>query len=159
MVLRIGQRVPDFALPDQAKQERKLSEFIQKGNVVIAFFPFAFSGTCDREMCTFRDSMSKFNSVQASVVGISVDSVYTLKVFAQTYNLEYTLLSDFNKKVARAFDVLQDPWTNFGYRGVAKRAVFVLDRKGMLRYRWVTDVPGEEPPYDEVMESLKKLDQ
>jgi peroxiredoxin len=159
MVLRIGQRVPDFVLPDHAKQERKLSEFIQKGNVVIAFSPFAFSGTCDREMCTFRDSMSKFNAVQASVVGISVDSVYTLKVFAQTYNLEYPLLSDFNKKVTRAFDVLQDPWTNFGYRGVAKRAVFVLDRKGMLRYRWVTDVPGEEPPYDEVMESLKKLDQ
>jgi len=157
MVLRVGQRVPDFALTDHMKQERKLSEFIQKGNVVIVFFPFAFSGTCDREMCTFRDGMSRFSALQATVVGISVDSVYTLKVFAQTYNLEYPLLSDFNKKVIRTFDVLQDPWIHFGYRGVAKRAVFVLDKKGILRYRWVTDGPSEEPPYDEVIESLRKL--
>jgi peroxiredoxin len=157
MVLRVGQRVPDFSLPDHAKQERKLSEFIQKGNVVIAFFPFAFSGTCDREMCVFRDSMVKLNAVQASVVGISVDSLFTLNVFRQTYNLEYTLLSDFNKKVCKMFDVLQDPWVAFGYRWVAKRSVFVLDRKGILRYRWVSDVPSEEPPYDEVLESLRKL--
>lgn len=157
MVLRIGQRVPDFTLPDHTKQERKLSEFIQKGNVVIAFFPFAFSGVCDREMCTFRDNMTKLNSVRASVVGISVDSLFTLKVFAQTYNLEYTLLSDFNKKVSEAFDVLQSPWVAFGYMGVAKRSVFVLDSKGILRYRWITDVPSEEPPYDEIMESLRKL--
>ncbi len=157
MVLRVGQRVPDFALPDYTKKERKLSEFIQKGNVVIAFFPFAFSPTCDREMCIFRDGMSRFNALQANVIGVSVDSAYTLKVYAQTYNLEYPLLSDFNKKVSRAFDVLQDPWTDMGYKGVSKRAVFVLDRKGILRYRWVTDVPSEEPPYDEVVESLRKL--
>jgi glutaredoxin-dependent peroxiredoxin len=157
MVLRVGQRVPDFLLTDQAEQERKLSEFTGKGNVVLAFFPFAFSGTCTTEMCTFRDSMVKFNAVQANVVGISVDSVYTLRVFAQTYGLEYPLLSDFNKKVCRAYDVLHDPWVHFGYKGVAKRSVFVLDRKGILRYRWVADVPGQEPPYDEVLESLRKL--
>lgn len=158
MVLRVGQRVPDFALPDYNKQERKLSEFVQKGKVVLAFFPFAFSGGCDREMCTFRDSVTKLNGLRATVVGISVDSLFTLKVFAQTYNLEYPLLSDFNKKVTRAFHVLQDPWVNFGYRGVAKRSVFVLDRKGILRYRWVTDDPTQEPQYDEVLESLGKLD-
>ncbi len=157
MVLRVGQRVPDFVLTDQAEQERKLSEFVGKGNVVLAFFPFAFSGTCTTEMCTFRDSMVKFNAVQANVVGISVDSVYTLRVFAQTYGLEYLLLSDFNKKVSKAFDVLHDQWVHFGYKGVAKRSIFVLDRKGILRYRWVTDVPGQEPPYDEVLESLRKL--
>jgi glutaredoxin-dependent peroxiredoxin len=157
MVLRIGQRVPDFTLPDHTKQERKLSELIQKGNVVIAFFPFAFSGVCDREMCTFRDSMTKLNSVRASVVGISVDSLFTLKVFAQTYNLEYTLLSDFNKEVSEAFDVLQSPWVAFGYKGVARRSVFVLDSKGILRYRWVGDAPSEEPPYNEIIESLRKL--
>jgi len=158
MVLRVGQRVPDFTLPDHMKKERQLSEFTQRGNVVLAFFPFAFSGVCDREMCTFRDNMMKFNALQANVVGISVDSLFTLRVFAQTYNLEYPLLSDFNKKVVRAFHVLQNPWTSFGYRGVAKRSVFILDRKGILRYRWVTDIPSEEPPYDEVVESLKKLD-
>ncbi|MGA2664383.1 MAG: peroxiredoxin [Nitrososphaerales archaeon] len=159
MVLRVGQRVPDFTLTDHTKQERKLSDYVQRGNVVIAFFPFAFSGVCDREMCTFRDSVAKLNATKASVVGISVDSLFTLNVFAQTYGIEYPLLSDFNKKVSRAFDVLQDPWVSFGYRGVAKRSVFVLDRKGILRYRWVTDEPGEEPPYDEVMASLAKLGQ
>ncbi|HUK75131.1 MAG TPA: redoxin domain-containing protein [Nitrososphaerales archaeon] len=159
MVLRVGQRVPDFTLTDHTKQERKLSDYVQKGNVVIAFFPFAFSGVCDREMCTFRDSVAKLDAVKASVLGVSVDSLFALNVFAQTYGIEYPLLSDFNKKVSRAFDVLQDPWVSFGYRGVAKRSVFVLDRKGILRYRWVTDVPGEEPPYDEVMASLAKLGQ
>jgi len=158
MVLRVGQRVPDFTLTDHTEHERKLSEYVQKGNVVIAFFPFAFSGACDREMCTFRDSIVKLNSLRASMIGISVDSVFTLNVFAQTYNLEYPLLSDFNKKVSRAFDVLQDTWTSYGYKGVAERSIFVLDRKGILRYRWVGDAPGEEPPYDEVMASLGKLE-
>jgi glutaredoxin-dependent peroxiredoxin len=158
MVLRVGQRVPDFVLPDQNGQERKLSEFVQKGKVLLAFFPFAFSGVCDREMCTFRDSMAKLNGLRAIVVGISVDSPFTLKVFAQTYNLEYPLLSDFNKKAIRTFHVLQDPWGSFGFKGVAKRSVFVLDRKGILRYRWVTDDPSQEPLYDDVVESLAKLD-
>jgi glutaredoxin-dependent peroxiredoxin len=157
MVLRVGQRVPDFVLTDQAGKERKLSEFAERGNIVLAFFPFAFSGVCTTEMCAFRDGAAKFNALQANVVGISVDSIYTLRVFAQTYGLEFPLLSDFNKKVVRAYDVLQDPWVSYGYKGVAKRSVFVLDKKGILRYRWVTDIPGEEPPYTEVIESLKKL--
>lgn len=157
MVLRVGQRVPDFVLTDHREQERKLSDFTERGNVVLVFFPFAFSGVCTTEMCTFRDSMAKLNAAQASVVGISVDSLFTLRVFAQTYGLEYPLLSDFNKKVSRAFHVLQDPWVAFGYKGVAKRSVFVLDRKGILRYRWVSDDPNQEPPYGEVMDALKKL--
>ena len=99
MVLRIGQRVPDFSLPDINKQERGLSEFTRKGKTVLLFFPFAFSGACDKEMCVFRDGSAKFNSLNAQAVGISVDSVFTLKVFGQTYNLQFPLLSDFNKKV------------------------------------------------------------
>ena len=157
MVLRTGQRVPDFALPDYDKQERKLSDFTARGSTIIAFFPFAFSGVCDREMCAFRDSMVKLNAAKAGVIGISVDSLFTLKVFAHTYNLEFPLLSDFNKKVTRAYDVLQDPWVGFGYKGVAKRSVFVVDGKGILRYKWVTDVPTDEPPYDEVMAAVKRL--
>lgn len=157
MVLRIGQRVPDFSLPDTNKQERKLSEFTQKGKVVLLFFPFAFSGVCDKEMCVFRDGAAKLNSLNAQTVGISVDSLFTLKVFGQTYNLQFPLLSDFNKKVSRAYDVLQDPWPGFGYKGVSKRSAFVLDGKGILRYKWVTDVPSNEPPYDEIVLALSKL--
>ncbi len=157
MVLRIGQRVPDFSLPDTNKQERKLSEFTQKGKTVLLFFPFAFSGVCDKEMCVFRDGATKLNSLNAQTVGISVDSLFTLKVFAQTYNLQFPLLSDFNKKVSKAYDVLQDPWPGFGYKGVSKRAALVLDGKGILRYKWVTDAPSNEPPYEEIMLALGKL--
>jgi glutaredoxin-dependent peroxiredoxin len=157
MVLRIGQRVPDFSLPDTNKQERKLSEFTQKGKTILLFFPFAFSGVCDKEMCVFRDGSSKFNALNAQIVGVSVDSVFTLKVFAQTYNLQFPLLSDFNKKVTRAYGVLHDTWVALGYKGVSKRAAFVLDGKGILRYKWVTDVPSNEPPYEEISSALSKL--
>jgi peroxiredoxin len=157
VALRIGQKVPDFALPDSDKVARKLGEFIQKGPVVLAFFPFAFSGTCDKEMCTFRDGFGALQNAGAQLVGISVDSAYSLKAFAQTYNLQFPLLSDFNKKVTRLYDVLQDPWVGLGYKGVAKRAIFLLDARGVLRYRWVTDVPSEEPPYAEVMKAAQKL--
>jgi len=157
MVLRIGQRVPDFALIDSNKRERKLSEFTQKGKTLLLFFPFAFSGVCDKEMCVFRDGATKFNVLNAQVVGISVDSIYTLKVFAQTYNLQFPLLSDFNKKVAKVYGVLHETWVANGYKGVAKRAAFVLDGKGILRYRWSTDNPGQEPPYDEILAALGRL--
>ncbi len=157
MALRLGQKVPGFDLPDADKKVRALDEFTEKGNVVLAFFPFAFSGTCDKEMCTFRDGFGTLQSARAQLVGISVDSSYSLKAFAQTYNLQFPLLSDFNKKITKLYGVLQDPWVGLGYKGVAKRAVFVVDGRGMLRYRWVTDVPSEEPPYGEVMRAAQKL--
>lgn len=157
MVLRLGQKMPEFALPDSDKKVRSLSEFTQKGTVLLAFFPFAFSGTCDKEMCTFRDGFGTLQSSGAQLVGISVDSTYSLKAFSQTYNLQFPLLSDFNKKVIRLYGVLQDPWVGLGYKGVAKRSVFLADGREILRYRWVTDVPSEEPPYPEVMKAAQKL--
>lgn len=158
MVLRIGQRVPEFSLPDTDKRERRLLEFTERGKTVLLFFPFAFSGVCDREMCFFRDESAGLASLKAQMVGVSVDSVFTLKVFAQTYNLQFTLLSDFNKKVSRAYGVLEESWGDFRYKGVAKRAAFVLDGKGILRYKWVTDDPSNEPPYTELVSALSKLD-
>ena len=157
MVLRIGQKVPDFSLVDTEKKTRALSEFTQRGTTILAFFPFAFSGVCDKEMCTFRDSFTALAGSGAQVVGVSVDSLFTLKIFSNTYNLPFPLLSDFNKKVVKLYDVLQDPWAGFGYKGVAKRAVFVLDQRGILRYKWVTDAPGNEPPYEEVTRAVQKL--
>jgi peroxiredoxin len=157
VVLLIGQKVPEFALPDSDKKVRSLTEFTHQGPVVIAFFPFAFSGPCDKEMCTFRDAFDTLQSSTTQLVGVSVDSSYSLKAFAQTYNLQFPLLSDFNKKVTRLYGVLQDPWVGLGYKGVAKRSVFVVDRKDILRFKWVTDVPSEEPPYPEVMKAAQKL--
>lgn len=157
MVLRLGQKAPDFSLPDVDKKTRTLGEFTRQGTVVLAFFPFAFSGTCDKEMCTFRDGFGVLQGAGAQLVGVSVDSSYSLKAFAQTYNLQFPLLSDFNKKVTRLYGVLQDPWVGLGYKGVAKRATFVIDKRGMLRHRWITEVPSEEPPYGEVMRAAQKL--
>jgi glutaredoxin-dependent peroxiredoxin len=157
MALRLGQRVPEFSLPDADKKMRALSEFVKQGTVVLAFFPFAFSGACDKEMCTFRDGFGALQSAGARLVGISVDSSYSLRAFAQTYNLQFPLLSDFNKKVIKLYGVLQDPWTGLGYKGVAKRSIMVVDGRGMLRYRWVTDAPSEEPPYAEVTKAVQKL--
>ncbi len=157
MVIRLGQKVPEFALPDADQKTRSLAEFTKQGPVVLAFFPFAFSGVCDKEMCAFRDGFGALQEAGAQLIGISVDSSYSLKAFAQTYNLQFTLLSDFNKKTAKLYGVLQDPWVGLGYKGVAKRAVMVVDRQGRLRYRWVTDVPSEEPPYSEVVKATQKL--
>lgn len=157
VVPRLGQKVPEFALPDADKKVRSLSEFIKQGTVILAFFPFAFFGVCDKEMCTFRDEFGALQEAKAQLVGISVDSSFSLKAFAQTYNLQFPLLSDFNRKVAKTYGVLQDPWVGLGYKGVAKRAVMVVDRRGMLRYRWVTDVPSDEPPYADIVKAVQKL--
>ena len=157
MALRLGQKVPEFSLPDSDKAVRALSEFTEKGPVILAFFPFAFSGTCDKEMCSFRDNFGSLRGIGAQLVGVSVDSSYALNAFAQTYNLQFPLLSDFNKKVSRAYGVLHETWVAFGYKGVSKRAAFVLDGKGILRYKWVTDAPSNEPPYDEIVSALGKL--
>jgi len=157
MVLRLGQKVPEFSLPDADRKTRTLGEFTKQGNVILAFFPFAFSGVCDKEMCTFRDGFGNLQQAGVQLVGISVDSSFALKAFAQTYNLQFPLLSDFNKKVTKLYGVLQDPWGAIGYKGVAKRSVMIVDKRGMLRYRWVTDVPSDEPPYGEVMKAAQKL--
>jgi peroxiredoxin len=157
VVLRLGQKVPEFSIPDSDRKIRSLNEFTKQGTVILAFFPFAFSGVCDKEMCTFRDGFGALRGAGAQLVGISVDSSFSLKAFAQTYNLEFPLLSDFNKKVAKLYGVLQDSWGGFGYKGVAKRAIMVVDRKGMLRYRWVTDEPSDEPPYADVVKAAQRL--
>jgi len=157
VVLRLGQKVPEFALPDADQKTRSLSELTKQGPVVLAFFPFAFSGVCDKEMCSFRDGIGALQGAGAQLVGISVDSSFSLKAFAQTYNLQFPLLSDFNKKVAKLYGVLQDPWVGLGYRGVAKRAIIVVDQQEKLRYRWVTDNPSEEPPYAEVVKAAQRL--
>ena len=157
MVLRLGQKAPEFSLPDTDRKTRSLGEFTKQGTVILAFFPFAFSGVCDKEMCTFRDGFGTLQGAGAQLVGVSVDSAFSLKAFAQTYNLQFPLLSDFNKKVTKLYGVLQDPWVGLGYKGVSNRATFVVDGRGMLRHRWVTDTPSEEPPYDEVVKAIQKL--
>jgi peroxiredoxin len=156
-VPRLGQKAPEFTLPDADGKPRSLGEFVGQAVALLAFFPFAFSGVCDKEMCTFRDGVDELAAPTTQIVGISVDSVFTLKAFAQTYNLQFPLLSDFNRRVTKLYGVLQDPWVGFDYGGVAKRSVFLVDKKGSLRYKWVTDAPSVEPPYEEVASAAAKL--
>ena len=157
MALRLGQKVPEFVLPDADQKTRSLAELTKQGPLVLAFFPFAFSGVCDKEMCTFRDGFGALQEAGAQLVGISVDSSYSLKAFAQTYNQQFPLLSDFNKRTVKLYGVLQDPWVGLGYKGVAKRAIMVVDKQRRLRYRWVTEAPAEEPPYMEIVKATQKL--
>jgi peroxiredoxin len=156
-VPRLGQKAPEFSLPDTEGKQRSLKEFFGQAVALLAFFPFAFSGVCDKEMCVFRDGFDDLTAPTTQVVGISVDSVFTLKAFAQTYDLQFPLLSDFNRRVAKLYGVLQNPWVGFDYGGVAKRSVFLVDKKGSLRYKWVTDAPSNEPPYEEVARAAAKL--
>jgi len=155
--LRVGQKAPEFSLPDTEGKQRSLGEFVGQAVALLAFFPFAFSGVCDKEMCVFRDGFGELTAPTTQVVGISVDSVFSLKAFAQTYDLRFPLLSDYNRRVSKLYGVLQEPWVGFDYGGVAKRSVFLIDRKGSLRYKWVTDTPSKEPPYNEVSEAAARL--
>ncbi len=156
MSVEVGQRVPDVTLVSQERKAVKLTEVLGKPTV-LAFFPGAFTGVCTKEACTLRDGMASFNRMGAQVIGISVDSPFAQKGFADAHGLNFTFLSDFNRHAVRAFGI-EDP--NFAgglLPGVAKRSVFVVDRDGTVRYRWVSDNPGVEPNYDEVAEAVKRI--
>ena len=156
MTVDVGQAAPEFTLYDTDRGRRALSDFRGK-NVVLAFFPGAFTGTCTTEMCALRDRADQFNSLNAQVLGISVDPPFSQKVWAENNELNFPVLSDFNREVVNLYDIaLQDLAGLEGYVA-AKRAVFVLDKGGVVRYKWVAPAPGKEPLYDEIKEALERL--
>ena len=156
MAVDVGQPAPEFSLYDTDRGRRSLGEFKGK-NVVLAFFPGAFTGTCTTEMCALRDRADQFNSLNAQVLGISVDPPFSQKVWAENNELNFPVLSDFNREVVNLYDIaLQDLAGLEGYVA-AKRAVFVLDKGGVVRYKWVAPAPGKEPLYDEIKEALERL--
>ena len=124
--------------------------------VVLAFFPAAFSSTCQKELCTFRDALSQLNKARAQVYGISVDTFFSLKAFADQQRLMFPLLSDFNKQVIRDYGVFNEDM--IGLKGIAKRAVFVLDKDGVVLHREVLDDARNEPNYEKVYSILASLD-
>ena len=156
MAVDVGQPAPEFSLYDTDRGRRSLGEF-KGNNVVLAFFPGAFTGTCTTEMCALRDRADQFNSLNAQVLGISVDPPFSQKVWAENNELNFPVLSDFNREVVNLYDIaLQDLAGLEGYVA-AKRAVFVLDKGGVVRYKWVAPAPGKEPLYDEIKEALDRL--
>ena len=153
MPIGVGVKALDFKLFDIERKERTLKEFLQK-KTVLAFYPGAFTGVCTNEMCTFRDSMSNFNAMNAQVVGISVDGPFANKAFSDQNRLSFPLLSDYSLEVSRKFGGVHDDFAGVKGYSVSKRAVFVLDRSGIVKYSWITENPGVEPPYDEIKKAL-----
>lgn len=152
----VGSKAPDFTLPNQDRQSVTLRDEIARNNVVLAFFPAAFSSVCTKELCTLRDQLGPMNHLaKAQVLGISVDTPFALKAFANTEKLHFPLLSDFNKEVIRAYDVVNPDM--IGLKGIAKRAVFVIDREGTIRYREVLDDARNEPSYERLNGALAAL--
>lgn len=148
-------KATDFTLKDTNLNDVTLSSFEGKKNVVLLFFPLAFSSVCTTELSTMRDNMKLYDSLDAEVLAISVDSTFSLKAFKEANNLNYTLLSDFNKNVSEAYNVLYEDY--FGMKGVPKRSVFVLDKSGEIVHREILENSGDMPDLNKIQEVLVEL--
>lgn len=157
-MLKIGDVAPDFTLRSHDDQVITLSAFKGK-NVVVLFFPFANTGVCTKELCSFRDGMSVYNELDAQVLAISVDSPFSLKLWAEKNNFTFPLLSDFNKEVIEAYDTKFEVFVpgKFDFKGVAKRSAFVVDKNGIIQYVEVLPSAGDEPNYDAIKATLESL--
>ena len=155
MSATVGSKAPDFTLVNQDREPVRLADQIGSANIVLAFFPGAFSGTCTKEMCTLRDSMSQLNSLGAKVYGISTDTFFSLKAWGDQQRLGFPLLSDFNKEAINAYDVVNPDM--IGLKNIARRAVIAIDKKGVIRYREVLDDARNEPDYDKLKQALAGL--
>ena len=156
MAIVIGQSAPDFSLFDSEKNKVTLSELKGK-NVVILFFPLAFTGVCTTELCSVRDNIASYNDTNAQVLGISVDSLFVLDKFKKEQNLNFSLLSDFNKDAAKAFGVLYDTFPAFEMQGVSKRAAFIIDKEGIVKYTEVCATPGDLPDFAAIQSTLQSI--
>jgi glutaredoxin-dependent peroxiredoxin len=154
MSVDVGSQAPDFTLTSQDRQPITLSQQLGQP-VVLAFFPAAFSSVCARELCTFRDSLARLNKAEARVFGISVDTFFALKAFHDQQQLTFPLLSDFNKQVIRDYGVFNEDM--IGLKGIAKRAVFVIDKDGVVRHKEVLEDARNEPDYDKALQAVESL--
>lgn len=153
---QVNDVAPLFELNNTNKEVISLSDHIGKP-IVLAFFPGAYTGVCDTEMCSFRDNMDSFNNLNATVFGISVDSPWANGAFSKEYSLNFELLSDYNRDVIKQYDVTFEGLGGLeGYES-SNRAVIIIDSEGVIKYKWVAENPGIEPNYDEVINTIKNL--
>ncbi len=155
MTIEEGDVAPDFTLPNEENKPVTLSKELGEGPVVLSFHVFDFTGVCTTQACSFRDAMGDLTTYGAKVFGISVDTPFTHKRFKEENRINYPLLSDFNKEVSRTYGVLYDDF--IGFKGVSKRSVFVIDKDGVVRYRWVTEDNRIAPNVEEVAKVVGKL--
>ena len=154
-VPKIGDKAPDFELPDPDMKPRKLSDFRGK-KTILAFFPAAESPVCTAEMCALRDSLDQLRDLGANVVGISVDGPFANKFFTQNRHLNFPVLSDYKRDIIKRYGIVMPNLGSLKDYNAAKRSVFILDENGKVIYRWVSDNPLVEPNYDEIKSELKK---
>lgn len=155
MILNIGDTAPTFVLRNSATEEVDLKSY-QGQNVVLLFFPLAFTGVCTTELCEMRDNLAKYNDMNAQVLAISVDSPFTLAKFKELNELNFPLLSDFNKDVSRAYHALYEDFV-LGLKGVSKRAAFVIDASGAIKYAEVLENAGNLPNFESIQAALSEL--
>ena len=155
-MVTVGDIAPAFTLRATDKREVSLSEYSGK-TVILAFYPGAFTGVCDKEMCAFRDNMAALNDANATVLGISVDSPWANAEFTRKHNLEFELLSDLNREAVHAYDAAFVGLGGLTGYVSANRAVIIVDASGVVQYRWVAENPGVEPNYDEVISAAAAL--
>ena len=155
MAIQTGQAAPDFTLYNSDKEQVTLSNLKGK-NVLLLFFPFAFTGVCTKELCSTRDNLTFYQNANAEVFGISVDSPHALRRFKEDLNLNFALLSDFNKEVSTAYDSIYETFA-MGTKGVSKRSAFVIDKEGIVRYAEVLENAGDIPNFDAIQACLKTL--
>lgn len=154
--IKVGDKAPDFTLPDIDMKLRSLKEFLGQ-KVVLAFFPGAFTSTCTKEMCSFRDSMARLIDLHAQVVGISVNDPFSNKGFTEKNMLPFPILSDFKREVIKQWGLELADFAGLKGYTVAKRSIFLLDEKGIVRYVWVSDNPAVEPNYEEIQKALEQI--
>jgi len=153
--LEVGSEAPDFTLLEAPGKNVTLSEEIQKGPVVLVFYPADFTSVCQEELCRFRDVLADYNNMGANVLGISVDGIFSHKAFKEANNIDFPLLSDWEKKVIKDYNIVHEDFV--GMTEVAKRSVFVIDTDRTVVYVWVSEDPGKLPPFDEVKMAVTKL--
>jgi peroxiredoxin len=157
MSIQVGQSAPDFNLYANMNEQFCLSDFKGTKNVLLLFFPQAFTGVCTKELCSIRDNISQYNNMNAQVFGISVDSVFTLAKFKEEQQLNFPLLSDFNKEASTIYDCMYDSFTGMGMKGVSKRSAFIIDKEGLIQYAEVLESAGDLPNFDAINEVLNRL--
>ncbi|MFA5668359.1 MAG: redoxin domain-containing protein [Balneolaceae bacterium] len=148
-------KAPIFNLKNTVGENVDLNDYVGKRNIVLLFFPQAFTGVCTKELCTVRDNLKLYDSLDAEILAISVDSHFTLKEFKQSQNINFQLLSDFNKEVSDKYFVLNNDF--FGMKGVSKRSAFVIDKQGIVRYEEVLEDASMMPSFDNIQQVLVGL--
>ncbi|MDF2450392.1 MAG: alkyl hydroperoxide reductase/Thiol specific antioxidant/Mal allergen [Bacteroidota bacterium] len=155
MSVSLGKPAPDFKLFNTEKKEISLTDYRGK-NLVILFFPLAFTGTCTIELCTIRDNYNDYTKLNAEVIGISIDSLFVLEKYKKDQNFNFELLSDFNKTASKAYGVLYDEFV-FGMKGVSKRSAFVVDKQGAIQYAEILEKASDQPNYENIKACLTEL--